>query len=102
MACTIVFLMKKNRAMLSCRGIASGRSGASVERIAGAFVQTADLVTLVSVLGHLEIGADEQLRRKLLDRETDGFRRPRKAPVPERLPPGLAAHRREHLGFGAV
>jgi hypothetical protein len=76
--------------------------GASIEWIAGALVQAAYLVALVSVPGHFEISADEKLRRKLLDRETDGIRRARKSSVSERLPPGSAARRREYLGCSAV
>ena len=44
------------------RALPSGRSDAPIERIAGALVQMAYLVTFVSVLGHLEIGADQKLR----------------------------------------
>jgi len=79
-----------------------GSGSASSKRILGTIVQTANFIALVSHFSDFETGANEELRWKLLDRETDGICGPRKSPVPKRLAPAFQVPSGEQFGFGAV
>src|SRR5438034_6042723 len=73
-------------------GLASARSSdryhaAPRQRIIDAVVQLAYPFELVSLFADREIGADNKLRWKVLDREADSVRRLRKSSVSERLAP---------------
>src|SRR5262249_47101704 len=54
------------------------------QRIVGAIIERADAVAVETLLFNLEIRAEQQLRRQLLDRKTDRLRGGRKALVPDR------------------
>jgi hypothetical protein len=68
--------------------------------IVSALVQAVDGVRAISLLVDFETGTDEKLWRKVLDRESDGVRSPRKPPIADRpmlpVPPG------EQFRFGVV
>src|ERR1051326_732893 len=72
------------------------------QRIFGVIVQLADPIAVESRLIRFEIGAREQLRRKLLDGETHGFRGVGESPVSEGTSPRFPAPGGEELRFRSV
>jgi hypothetical protein len=80
---------------------ALSRSAAD-QGIVHALVQATNSRAVVSLLIDFEMGSEKKLRRKLLDRETDGVRSVRKTSVPNWLSPRFPIAAGEKLRLGAV
>src|SRR4029079_9426386 len=65
-------------------------------------VQATNSRAVISLLVDFEMGSEKKLRRKLLDRETDGVRSVRKTSVPNWLSPRIPIAGGEKLRLGAV
>src|ERR1700730_14862894 len=67
-----------------------------------AFIQATYSAAVESRLIDFQVSTRQQLRRELLDHETDGVRSTDKSSVPNRLPSRLAAPSRKQFRFGTV
>src|SRR5262245_19764526 len=78
-----------------------GLRGLARQRVVGAVIERADSVAVETLFFNLEIGAEQQLWRQFLDRETDRLCGGRKALVADRAA-RLPAAAREQFGRGTV
>ena len=60
--------------MQDARGSLGRSATSSCQRVVGALVKLADALVVEPRLFDFEVGADQEVRRQLLDRKTDGVR----------------------------